>query len=132
MPSPKETILVIDDDPDVLSLIEDMLHESGYTVLTTGDPQVTKIIRKAASAGETLSTSTNMRVLSSERRTSIRTGRPIPPLTITADERELSESGGASGLRSNLQGGLTVTLVIACKIALLATSSLRMGAPEVE
>ena len=26
-------------DPEVLSLIEDMLHGSGYTVLTTGDPQ---------------------------------------------------------------------------------------------
>lgn len=40
MPSSKETILVIDDDPEVLSLVEDMLHGSGYTVLTTGDPQV--------------------------------------------------------------------------------------------
>src|SRR6266705_1895286 len=46
MPSPKETILVIDDDPDVLSLIEDMLHGSGYTVLSTGDPQAALLIAR--------------------------------------------------------------------------------------
>ena len=46
MPSVKETILVIDDDPEVLSLIEDMLHGSGYTVLTTGDPQVALLIAR--------------------------------------------------------------------------------------
>src|SRR5207244_13429778 len=46
MRSAKETILVIDDDPEVLSLIEDMLHGSGYTVLTTGDPQVALLIAR--------------------------------------------------------------------------------------
>ena len=46
MRSPKETILVIDDDPEVLSLIEDMLHGSGYTLLTTGDPQVALLIAR--------------------------------------------------------------------------------------
>jgi CheY-like chemotaxis protein len=34
-----ETILVIDDEPEVLSLAEDMLRGLGYTVLATGDPQ---------------------------------------------------------------------------------------------
>ena len=35
----KETIVVIDDEPEVRSLIEDMLRGLGYTVLATGDPQ---------------------------------------------------------------------------------------------
>src|ERR1700730_3136984 len=49
MPPPKETILVIDDDPEVLSLVEDMLHGSGYTVLTTGDPQAALLIARTHS-----------------------------------------------------------------------------------
>ena len=32
-------VLVIDDEPEVRSLIEDMLRGLGYTVLATGDPQ---------------------------------------------------------------------------------------------
>ena len=36
---PTETILVVDDEPEVLSLIADMLRGLGYTVLSTGDPQ---------------------------------------------------------------------------------------------
>ncbi len=39
MPPAKETIVVIDDEPEVRSLIEDMLRGLGYTVLATGDPQ---------------------------------------------------------------------------------------------
>src|SRR5437879_8502513 len=39
MPPTKETIVVIDDEPEVRSLIEDMLRGLGYTVLATGDPQ---------------------------------------------------------------------------------------------
>ena len=36
---PTETILGVDDEPEVLSLIADMLRGLGYTVLSTGDPQ---------------------------------------------------------------------------------------------
>jgi CheY-like chemotaxis protein len=35
-----ETILVVDDEPEVLSLIEDMLRGLGYIALSTGDPQI--------------------------------------------------------------------------------------------
>jgi two-component system, cell cycle sensor histidine kinase and response regulator CckA len=40
-PPPKaaETILVVDDDPEVLSLAVDILRMAGYTVLGTGDPR---------------------------------------------------------------------------------------------
>jgi two-component system cell cycle sensor histidine kinase/response regulator CckA len=38
MPTSKETILVIDDEPEVVSLIEDTLRGVGYRVLATGDP----------------------------------------------------------------------------------------------
>ena len=36
---PAETILVVDDDPEVLSLAVDILRMAGYTVLGTGDPR---------------------------------------------------------------------------------------------
>ena len=36
---PTETILVVDDDPDVLSLTVDILEMAGYTVLSTADPR---------------------------------------------------------------------------------------------
>ena len=36
---PTETILVVDDEPEVLSLVEDTLRGLGYTVLSTDDPQ---------------------------------------------------------------------------------------------
>jgi two-component system, cell cycle sensor histidine kinase and response regulator CckA len=35
---PAETILLVDDDPEVLSLAADILRAAGYTVLSTGDP----------------------------------------------------------------------------------------------
>jgi two-component system, cell cycle sensor histidine kinase and response regulator CckA len=35
---PSETILVVDDDPDVLSVAKDMLQGLGYTVQATDDP----------------------------------------------------------------------------------------------
>jgi two-component system, cell cycle sensor histidine kinase and response regulator CckA len=35
-----ETILVVDDDPEVLSVAEDMLRSMGYTVISTVDPRV--------------------------------------------------------------------------------------------
>ena len=35
---PAETILVVDDDPEVVSLAVDILRMAGYTVLSTGDP----------------------------------------------------------------------------------------------
>jgi two-component system, cell cycle sensor histidine kinase and response regulator CckA len=35
---PAETILVVDDDPEVLSLAVDTLKMAGYTVLSTPDP----------------------------------------------------------------------------------------------
>ena len=38
-PEPLETILVVDDDPEVLSLAVDILRMAGYTVLGTGDPR---------------------------------------------------------------------------------------------
>jgi CheY-like chemotaxis protein len=34
-----ETILVVDDDPDVRALARDALVSLGYVVLETGDPQ---------------------------------------------------------------------------------------------
>jgi two-component system cell cycle sensor histidine kinase/response regulator CckA len=34
-----ETILLVDDDPDVLSLAADILRAAGYAVLSTGDPR---------------------------------------------------------------------------------------------
>jgi CheY-like chemotaxis protein len=36
---PAETILVVDDDPEVLSLAVDILRRAGYTVLSTLDPR---------------------------------------------------------------------------------------------
>ncbi len=36
---PTETILVVDDDPEVLSVASDILRTTGYTVLSTGDPR---------------------------------------------------------------------------------------------
>ena len=37
-PVPRETILVVDDDPEVLAVAADLLGVAGYTVLSTGDP----------------------------------------------------------------------------------------------
>ena len=37
-PVPRETILVVDDDPEVLAVAADLLGAAGYTVLSTGDP----------------------------------------------------------------------------------------------
>jgi CheY-like chemotaxis protein len=37
--APTETILVIDDEPEVLSVAEDMLRMLGYTVTSTVDPR---------------------------------------------------------------------------------------------
>ena len=36
---PTETILLVDDDPEVLSLAADILRAAGYTVLSTRDPR---------------------------------------------------------------------------------------------
>ncbi len=38
-PKPAETILVVDDDPEVLALAADILRAAGYAVLSTGDPR---------------------------------------------------------------------------------------------
>ena len=35
---PAETILLVDDDPEVLALAADILRASGYAVLSTRDP----------------------------------------------------------------------------------------------
>jgi CheY-like chemotaxis protein len=37
---PTETILVVDDDPEVPSVAEDMLRSMRYTVISTVDPRV--------------------------------------------------------------------------------------------
>jgi DNA-binding NtrC family response regulator len=37
---PTETILIVDDDPEVLSVGEDMLRAMGYVVISTADPRV--------------------------------------------------------------------------------------------
>ena len=37
--TPTETILVVDDDPEVLSVAQDMLRTMGYTVISTVDPR---------------------------------------------------------------------------------------------
>ncbi len=36
---PKETILVVDDELEVLALVADILHAKGYTVLRASDPR---------------------------------------------------------------------------------------------
>ena len=36
---PAETILLVDDDPEVLALAADILRASGYAVLSTRDPR---------------------------------------------------------------------------------------------
>lgn len=38
-PEPRETILVVDDEPEVLSMASDLLRALGYRVLSTGDPR---------------------------------------------------------------------------------------------
>ena len=38
-PEPRETILVVDDEPEVLSMASDLLRAFGYRVLSTGDPR---------------------------------------------------------------------------------------------
>src|ERR1700730_7675368 len=46
---PAETILVVDDDPEVLSLAVDILRLAGYTVRGTGDPhQALRLARNHA------------------------------------------------------------------------------------
>ena len=37
--APAETILVVDDEPEVLALVRETLGVAGYTVLSTGDPR---------------------------------------------------------------------------------------------
>jgi len=39
LPEPTETILVVDDEPEVLSMVVDLLRQIGYTVLSTQDPR---------------------------------------------------------------------------------------------
>ena len=36
---PRETILVVDDEPEVLSMASDLLRMIGYRVVSTGDPR---------------------------------------------------------------------------------------------
>lgn len=36
---PKETVLAVDDDLEVLALVVDILHAKGYTVLRVSDPR---------------------------------------------------------------------------------------------
>ena len=38
--APTETIVVVDDDAEVLAVAEDMLRSMGYTVISTVDPRV--------------------------------------------------------------------------------------------
>jgi two-component system cell cycle sensor histidine kinase/response regulator CckA len=48
-PKPSETILVVDDDADVLSLATDILKIASYTVLSAQDPlEALKIVRTHA------------------------------------------------------------------------------------
>jgi CheY-like chemotaxis protein len=49
---PTETILVVDDDPEVLALAVDILEMAGYTVLNTIDPR--HALRLARTHGEPL------------------------------------------------------------------------------
>ena len=52
LPKPTETILVVDDDPEVLALAVDILEMAGYTVLSTRDPR--HALRLARGHGEPL------------------------------------------------------------------------------
>ncbi len=49
---PTETILIVDDDPEVISMASDILRMTGYTVLSTGDPR--EALRFARSRAEPL------------------------------------------------------------------------------
>lgn len=49
---PAETILLVDDDPEVLSLAADILRAAGYAVLSTGDPR--EALRIASTRAEPL------------------------------------------------------------------------------
>jgi CheY-like chemotaxis protein len=40
VPATTHTILVVDDEPEVLSVAEDMLKTMGYAVLSTADPRL--------------------------------------------------------------------------------------------
>ena len=50
--TPAETILLVDDDPEVLSLAADILRGAGYAVLSTGDPR--EALRIARTRAESL------------------------------------------------------------------------------
>jgi two-component system, cell cycle sensor histidine kinase and response regulator CckA len=46
---PAETILVVDDDPEVLTLVVDILEMARYTVMSTADPrQALRLVRTYA------------------------------------------------------------------------------------
>jgi two-component system, cell cycle sensor histidine kinase and response regulator CckA len=46
---PRETILVVDDEPEVLSLVSDLLLPIGYMVLSKGDPhEALRLARSSA------------------------------------------------------------------------------------
>ncbi len=47
---PTETILVVDDEPEVLALVADILQAKGYTVLGTSDPR--EALRSARTRSE--------------------------------------------------------------------------------
>jgi len=47
---PRETILVVDDDPGVLSMASDILRAVGYRVFSTGDPS--EALRLAGSSAD--------------------------------------------------------------------------------
>jgi two-component system cell cycle sensor histidine kinase/response regulator CckA len=47
---PRETVLVVDDEPDVLSMASDILRATGYKVLSTGDPR--EALKLASSMAE--------------------------------------------------------------------------------
>jgi len=49
-PEPRETILVVDDDPGVLSMASDILRAVGYRVFSTGDPS--EALRLAGSSAD--------------------------------------------------------------------------------
>ncbi len=66
--SPRETILVVDDDLEVLAVATDILKMAGYTLLSTGDPvHALRLVRTHAESIHLLLTDVVMPLMSGLR-----------------------------------------------------------------
>jgi len=90
-PAAIQTILVVDDDRGVLSVVEDMLRTMGYTVIGTGDPAVALRYARIPGAIDLLLTDVvtplmrgsqlaqEFRVIRSRGQGALHVGAPRPP-----------------------------------------------------